>query len=215
MGEIAETLNSWCSASGIKFVNDTAKANYLARAKRISDVIQLKKPDRVPVIPSFGMFPALYNGISVQEAMYKPEKAANAWLKTVEEFKPDAMMPPAIAFPGKVYDILKYKPLKIPGYDVPKNHIYQFEEKEYIKAEEFYDAYLNDPTSFMLKNFFPTVCGALEALKKLPQFLNMYSYNAGILDGSLMMAQQGIAEAFQTWAAAGQEASIFLNKYQL
>ena len=204
MVSVSETLVKWVDAPDVEFVDATAEKNYKARARRISDVIALKKPDRVPVIPSFGMFPALDNGLTVQDVMNRSEKTSAAWLKTMLDFEPDAMLPPVLALPADAYAVLQYTPLKIPGRDVPADHTYQFDEREYIKAEDFYDAYLDDPTDFMLRTFLPTVCRSLEPLKALPKFTTMTGYISGILDGSKALVRKDVVNALQQWAEAGR-----------
>ncbi len=49
-------------------MNQKAQQLYDAREKRISEAIQLKIPDRVPLEISFGYFPAKYAGISCEAA---------------------------------------------------------------------------------------------------------------------------------------------------
>ena len=65
MDRTQERLEKWCSAEGIQFKSAEAGEEYKKRARRIADAIQLKVPDRVPIVPSFGMFPALDNGYTV------------------------------------------------------------------------------------------------------------------------------------------------------
>ena len=83
-----ENLEKWCSAGGIEFIDSEAEAAYKRRARRIADVVQLKVPDRVPVVPSFGMFPYLDNGLTCEEAVFDYEKADVAAMKTLEEALP-------------------------------------------------------------------------------------------------------------------------------
>jgi len=45
MDKTKELLELWCSAPGIRFVNQEAEETYKQRAKRIADVIQLKVRD--------------------------------------------------------------------------------------------------------------------------------------------------------------------------
>ena len=125
------------------------------------------------------------------------------------DFEPDAMLPPVLALPADAYAVLQYTPLKIPGRDVPADHTYQFDEREYIKAEDFYDAYLDDPTDFMLRTFLPTVCRSLEPLKALPKFTTMTGYISGILDGSKALVRKDVVNALQQWADAGR----IINEY--
>ncbi len=56
---------------------------YLEREKRVNDAIQLKEPDRVPVMSLFGFFPAKYAGITFEQAMYETDRMIQAWEKTI------------------------------------------------------------------------------------------------------------------------------------
>ena len=47
----------------------TPDALYEDRTKRILDAVQLRVPDRVPVMPQFTFFNAAYGGITCEEAM--------------------------------------------------------------------------------------------------------------------------------------------------
>jgi len=57
----------------------TPKQLHLEREKRVNDAIQLKEPDRVPIVTLFGFFPAKYAGITCEEAMFDHDKAMKAW----------------------------------------------------------------------------------------------------------------------------------------
>ena len=83
-------------------MSEAAQAAYKRRTRRIADVIQLKVPDRVPVVPSFGMFPYLNNGLTCEEAVFNYEKADVAVMKTLEAFKPDMFLGSGYAFPAPV-----------------------------------------------------------------------------------------------------------------
>ena len=134
MDQTQETLDKWSSGEGITFVDKEAEAAYQRRARRVADVIQLEIPDRVPIVPSFGMFPALDNGFTCEEVMHDYGKATKAWLKTLKDFKPDLFRASSYAFPAPVLSALDYRLLKLPGRDISSNSIFQFVEKEYIKA---------------------------------------------------------------------------------
>ena len=54
-----------------------------------------------------------------------------------------------------------------PGGPLPPDYHYQFEEKEFMKADE-YDMFFNDPTDFMIRRFLPRMYKSLEPLSELP-----------------------------------------------
>jgi hypothetical protein len=206
MDKVQETLERWCSAAGVNFVDVRAEENYKKRASRMADVIQLRVPDRVPVAPSFGMFPALDNGFTCEEVMFDYEKANQAWMKTLKDFDPDMFRASSYAFPGPVFEALKYRLLKLPGRGIPANHVFQFVEEEYVKAEEFYDAFINDPADFMMRVYLPRVCGALEPLKTLSPFSTWFGYYIGLVSNVTLFGVPRMSEALEALVKAGHEA---------
>ena len=199
-------LDSWCEATGIEFMSEEAEEAYRKRARRVADVIQLRVPDRVPVVPSFGMFPALDNGYTCEEVMFDYDKAHQAWMKTLKDFEPDLFRGAGYAFSGHVLEALDYKQLRLPGRGIPSNHIYQFLEQEYVKAEEFYDHFLDDPSDFMLRMYLPRVCGILEPLKAAPPLTTWFGYYISILTNTAFFGLPEVTEALEALLRAGAEA---------
>jgi len=166
-----ELFNRWLSPP-IEFVDEKAEEAYKARVTRIRDAIQLKKtPDRVPVFPLVGFFPAYYAEMTPYDMMYDYEKLKIAFRKYVLEMKPDAHGGAIGPGPGRFFDILDYKLYAWPGHGVPRHSPYQCLEGEYMKADE-YDALIQDPTYYFLTKFFPRIFGKLEPFKKLTPFTN-------------------------------------------
>src|SRR5512136_99796 len=88
-------LERWLSAEEEKFVSPAARQAFLEREKRISDIIELKVPDRVPIwFNDIGFFPARYTGISFQKMLYDSQALAAAFKKTIVDFEPDVYWPP-------------------------------------------------------------------------------------------------------------------------
>jgi hypothetical protein len=106
---------SWMSTEGRQFASPEAEEEYKLRTQRIKDVIDLKKPDRVPVTPFIGGYFAKFGGITPYEVMYDYEKYTAAWHKFNEEFEPDYLIFSGAFNPGKVYDILGYQVYRWPG----------------------------------------------------------------------------------------------------
>lgn len=206
MDKRQEMLELWCSAPGIEFKNAEAEEAYKKRARRVADVIQLKVPDRVPIVPSFGMFPAIDNGFTCEEVMFDYDKAHVAWMKTLTDFEPDMYLGSSYAFPGPVLEALDYKQLKLPGRGVSPNHVYQFVEAEYVKADEFYDAFIADPSDFMLRVYLPSVCGALESLKVLRPLTESFGYYVSLITNVVSFGMPEITRALESLVRAGAEA---------
>lgn len=173
-----ELFNRWLSPQ-IEFADEKAGEAYRARVSRIKDAIQLKKkPDRVPVFPLIGFFPAYYAGLTPYDMMYDYEKLKIAFKKYVLDFEPDAHAGAIGPGPGKFFEILDYKLYAWPGHGVAPQHSYQCIEGEYMKAEE-YDALIQDPTYFFLKTYFPRIFGTLEPLNKLSPLTNALEMYGG------------------------------------
>lgn len=175
---------------------------YEERLKRITDAIQLKMPDRVPIAPVIQQFPYLYSGLTMKEAMYEYSKAERAWDKFLTDFEPDLAWGPVFAYPAKAFDILDIKWFRWPGHGIPPNKIYQFVEGEYMKAKE-YDEFIYDPTNFMLRKWLPRAFGRLQGLQDFPMVRD--SAWMGWFGSLLPFCSKNLQETFKTLKKAGDE----------
>ena len=171
-----EQLDSWCSAPGINFTSKETEENYKKRIKRIADVIRLKKPDRVPIVPMWEYFYATYSGNSCHDVLYDRKIASLAAKKTILELEPDAYQAPIFFCVGPILDALGSKDLRWPGHGIGNSHGHQYVEAEHMKADE-YDDFINDPSDFMLRKYLPRVCGNLKAFESFSPFRNFYTYS--------------------------------------
>lgn len=160
-------LRAWQFPEGIQFKNKEVEQAYQKRVQMLIDVVKLKKPERVPVSISTGFYPFVYAGCSCQDAMYDYEKLGTAMKKFHADFLPDVMATSALYGPGRALEILDYKLYRWPGHGVPTNTPYQCVEDEYMRADE-YQNFINDPTDYFLRYYFPRVFGAFDPWKTLP-----------------------------------------------
>ena len=188
----------------------TPEGLFQERTKRVEDAIQLKVPDRVPFLPAFSFFPAKYAGISFEEAMYDYDKLAEVSKKAIIDFEADMYMNPfsQIAL-GPLMEVLDYRQVKWPGHGVAPNYTYQFVEEEYMKADE-YDAFLFDPTDYILRTYLPRICGALEPLKRLPPIAGQYYFR--LLTGMAVLGEPEVASAIESLLKGGAEANRMRSK---
>jgi hypothetical protein len=200
--KLEEMFKSWLTPQGIDFISPEAEQAYRERATRIKNAIQLKMPDRVPVIPLVGFFPAHYAGITTQQAMYDIDKACQAYEKYTFDFAPDAHRGPYGL--GQVYDIIDYKLFVWPGHGVGVNMPFQCVEGEYMKADE-YDALIQDPSDFWMRVYLPRIIGALEPFSKLSPFHRVIEI-AGVGSLVLRYGRPEIRAAFEALFQAGEEA---------
>jgi hypothetical protein len=84
--------------------------------------------------------------------------------------------------------------------------MFQFNEEEYAKGDEFYDAFLEDPSDFMMRVYLPRVCGALRPLGNLPPMREMFSYYLGLPGMITAFGDPDVAGAFEQLGRAGAEA---------
>lgn len=188
-------------------MSEKAEELYRQREKRVNDAIALKKPDRVPIMVLFGFFPARYSGFTVQEVMYDPEKMWQAQWKTLTDFQPDMDQNPYfLRYLGPILEALDFKQLIWPGHGMKADHTYQFVEAEYMTAEE-YDHFLLDTTDFMMRRYWPRVCGGLKGFEKLPPLHNIISYYMGIPTGFGAFSLPEVIEALEVLKKAGQESA--------
>lgn len=163
--KMEKRLAAWAAADGIKFASSQAEKDYKARVKRFVDVMKLKKPDRVPINPSFGGFAIGYYGYTEKEVIYDADKAADVALRGNVEFATDGKMAPG-AVTAKVHDLLDYKLFSWPGHGVPETAGWQFIEGEYMPDTE-YDDLIQDPSDYWVRTHLPRISGTLQAFSKL------------------------------------------------
>jgi hypothetical protein len=171
------------------------------RARRIQDAIELKQPDRVPLSMSIGYMLADMGGISKQELLENPEKAQELLEKAALDFQPDSIHGPMPSDPTP-HLILGDRMTAWPGHGVDASTQYQFVESEFMKADE-YDAFLDDPTDWVIRTYLPRAFAGLEAFSLMPP-LNQFISGSYFLSALGGLASGPMADAFRTFAQALQ-----------
>lgn len=154
-------------------MSNATQSLFAEREKRVNDAIACNVPDRIPCLPLFGGFSSIYAGISRAQELYDPVKCFEAALKTTIDFEPD-MACPTLSF-GPAMEALDYRQLKWSGHNLKDDGGYQFIESEYMKDDE-YDAFLYDPTDFIIRKYWPRVFGKLGLFGNMPPLRNIISY---------------------------------------
>ena len=204
-------FRAWSAAEGIQFENPEAEVSYKKAVERFRDVALLEKiPDRVPVLALGTFFETALHGVTANEAMYDVDKMIDAHVRFLKDYRPDyGGMAPLIGW-GKVFEILDYKQYKWPGHNLPKESVYQYVEGEYMMADE-YDALIDDPTDFWLRTYMPRAFGALEPLKMISPFTDMWE----MVLVTVQMIPFGIPPvqgALKALIDAGNEAMAWIQK---
>jgi hypothetical protein len=172
------------------------------REQRWNDAVAIKEPDRVPLAPFTGFWPALYKGLSFKEAMFDHARAAAAYKETVLEFDWDMAPTMLPMFSGNVFKATKLKLFKIPGVGLPDNLPFQFVEGEYMKAEE-YKEFLANPADFIIRKYLPRVFGVLEFLETLPE-INSFIGLGGVLTIPMTAVSPPFVQAMEDLKIAGE-----------
>jgi uroporphyrinogen-III decarboxylase len=176
-----ERFKRWLSPPDAKFASPEYEKAYKARVTRIIKAIKLEEPDRVPVHLPASLFPAYYAGVTLHKVMYDYEELRRAWKKFLHEFDMDMYLGPSLVFPGRVLEALDYKLYKWPGYGLPPDTTtYQYVEGEYMKADE-YDAFIRDPSDFLMRTYLPRIAGLLEPFQKFSRLTPMVGIPLGFI----------------------------------
>lgn len=195
---------SWMATEEREFASPEAEAEYKRRAQRIKDVIDLKKPDRVPVTSFIGNYFANFGGITPHEVMYDYDKYTAAWHAFNEEFEPDYLVFSGAFNPGKVYDILGYQVYRWPGGGLSEDVNFQCIEDEYMMADE-YDSFIADPEAFYMRTYMPRAFSALEGWGMLPTFFT--TMELPIVPALMIpVGLPPVQAAFKAFLEAGQAA---------
>ncbi len=185
------------------WASDEIAEKYRLRAQRLKDVVDLKKPDRVPCIPLMGGYVADYAGLSHRDIMYDYEKASKAIRKFNLDFPLDYQTMGNF-WPGPVYDLLQYQTYQWPGGSLPHNAPYQAVEGEYMLPEE-YDQFIADPDWFLLTTYLPRAFKALSGWKKVSTLVNMNEL-VGVPGSIMPFGDPEMQGALQAMVEAGEHA---------
>ncbi len=193
----------WASQP-IPFATPEAEAAYKERVQMWKDVIQLKKPVRVPFLMTSGIHPFMHAGITTEEGMYDYEKMSYAFKKYNDDFQTDTVVSCGMAGSGPLFDILDYKLYQWPGRGVDPKASYQALEGEFMKADE-YDILINDPTDFFMRYYLPRVFNSLSGWSTLGPMTDVVElpFTGGYMIGAGLPPA---AKAWETMLEAGREA---------
>jgi len=193
----------------IEFVNKEAEEKYKKRAQRYRDAIELKKPDRVPISPNIGFYPAQYAGITAEEAMYDYDKMSKAWKKFNNDFDFDYLTPCTGVGSGPLLTKLDLQLYKWPRHGTKPDSPFQCIEKEYMKAHE-YDELIEDPSGYFMRKYFPRIFGSLTSWTKLPVFPT-FNELPFVCAGMIPIGMPDVQESFRKFMEAGMEAAKWIK----
>ncbi len=136
---------------------DDMKKLFDERLGRYQAAIALEPTDRIPIATGSNYFAEIYSGNSNQETIYDPEKWLQAELAFARDF-PEVDVLRDNRIYGPLFDAIDLKNYRLPGRDIGPRTPFQFNEAEYMLADE-YDALTADPVKFMFDCWFPRLMG--------------------------------------------------------
>jgi len=149
-----------------------ALKEYAERDNRVNDAIAMKIPDRIPFQLFAGYFAGRYANIPFSSAYYDSAKWRAANIRTITELEPDVFLIQTANLSGKALEILGPLQMRWPGFNVPLNSSHQMIELEPMKAEE-YEAFLSDPSGYMMSSYLPRIFESAAPMAKLPPFRSL------------------------------------------
>jgi hypothetical protein len=148
-------------------LDDNAKQLYALRERRFDDIVALRTPDRVPVIPLVTTyFPTRVKGISNRDAGYDQPLRFRCMKEAVLEYGWDFAVPNGL-FTSQGLDAIGTRQVRWPGGDLADDAPFQFVEGEYVTEDE-YDELLADPDRFTLTKIFPRIAAEFGGLGEIP-----------------------------------------------
>lgn len=109
--------------------------------QRVQAAIDLRAPDRVPVLPlQTHFFACRYKGLDGYEMVRDVERARQAHIEVFYELGGfDGQVIPGISyiFPRTLPGIVREPLFKIPGIDLPRDSIIQHDEREILQPEDY------------------------------------------------------------------------------
>jgi len=174
-------------------LNKTPEQLCEERAKRMLDVMQMKQPDRIPIVLGMGYMLSEMGGITNEELYNNPQKAQELLIEAAVKFQPDSIFG-TYGGPGPSA-VLGDQMTKWPGYGLDENGSFQFAEQEFMKPED-YDEFLEDPSDWAIRTYLPRAFNKLGGLATIPP-LAMWAFGFYNLSALNFYASPALMETLQ------------------
>ncbi len=181
----------------------TVEELYQEREKRVYDAIQMKEPDRVPVVFfDVPLYACKYAGLPYSTAYYDAPAWRAAFKKLFADMEPDGW---AVAGreSGAALEALDTNYTRWPGGNLPPDIGNQVIEQEFMKEDE-YDLFLADPSDFILRVMLPRIFGSMEPLAKLPPLMSLGTNISGL---TTIFASEEYAKLARSMKKVGEAAA--------
>jgi hypothetical protein len=136
---------------------------YIEREKRFNDIVALRRPDRVPVMPLVNhYFASKIKGISNRDVGYDDALRYQCAKEATLEFGWDYAAASGI-FSSRALEALGTVQVRWPGGTLADDSPFQYVEGEYVQEDEL-DELLADPNHFTWSKIFPRISTNLAGL---------------------------------------------------
>ncbi len=136
-------------------MNDREKL-YQERLNRYMVAMDCGKPDKVPISFGIGEWVVKYTDFTLQEVFYDFDKANKVVEDLVDDFDVDIFGGGPTLWWPPMFDAMGSKLYKFPGMGLEENNTFQYNEEEYMKADD-YDDFIANPTEWLVTNFLPRI----------------------------------------------------------
>ena len=133
---------------------------YQKRLNRYLTAMDCGKPDVVPVAFGVGEWVNKYAGITLQELYYDLDKSNQIVDEMLEGLDFDIFKGGPVLWWPPMFDAMGSKLYKFPGIGVDENSTFQFNEQEYMKADD-YDEFIASPTEWLVNHYLPNISSEL------------------------------------------------------
>jgi hypothetical protein len=150
------------AAKKVLGVSYMAEGLYAIHEKRIRDAVALREPDRVPVVPNGPAWPGRAMGVKMSEIATNPPVSTKAIVDAYTGLGSiEGIQSPA--YHVCTLSIQWLSRVKVPGRDLPEDELWQVDETELMKLED-YDAIVDEGFASWLDRYYKErLPGTLEA----------------------------------------------------
>ena len=160
------------------------------RLGRYQAAIALEPTDRIPIAPGTNNLAEVYSGNNKQETIYEPQKWLEAEKVFIKDF-PEVDVLRNNRFYAPFYDAIDVKTYALPGRDLDPHTQIQFNEKEYMKSDE-YDIFIENPMLYMYEVFLPRVLGEVSEPGSLRAFMGALKGGMAFMEAGQVMRNRGM-----------------------
>ncbi|MFZ7119596.1 MAG: uroporphyrinogen decarboxylase family protein [Eubacteriaceae bacterium] len=138
-------------------MSNEIKKIYDERLGRYQAAIALEPTDRVPTAFATTYFAEKQSGYTYQQIMYNPEIQEKMEIDFANKYPLVDMFRTNISW-SPSWDILNHNSWRVPGRDISPKSLQQFNEQEWMKADE-YRQFIDDPVGYRMNVYLPRILG--------------------------------------------------------